>query len=80
MLWEERATLIFVFENQLVMVQHDNLSGSIVERERQRESSCDGHGAVWRRTVTTKELPSAAAALRWCGGAVAAVVTYYARC
>ena len=68
MLWEERATLIFVFENQLVMVQHDNLSGSSWrERDRERAVVME-HWAVWRRTVTTKELPSAAAALRWCGG------------
>ena len=77
MLLEERATLIFVFENQLVMVQQDNLSGSSW-RERDRER------AVVMDTEQSRDEPlqrkSYHQQQQRCGGAVAAVVTYYARC
>ena len=65
--------MVFVF----VMVQHDNLSGSSWrERDRERAVVMDteqsGDEPLQRKSYHRQQ--------QRCGGAVAAVVTYYARC
>ena len=73
------AIMIIVF----VMVQYDNLSGRIVERERQRESSVmeqSGDEPLQRKSYHQQQQQRCGGAVvLWCGGAVAAV-TYYACC